>query len=223
MLTDEMRAIIDASRERGWVLEPDAKRLLSMAGLDVPRFKWAKSSKEAVTAASEIGYPVVAKIISPNVLHKSDAGGVEVGITDEKRLTEVFKRFKKMEGFEGILIEEILTGTELIIGSKVDEQFGPVILLGIGGIAVEVYMDTAIRMAPLSKADVPSMVSSLEAHSLIEGFRGSKAVNMELLTSTTMKFSELVMDLGEDVTSIDLNPVMCTSRRCTVVDARIIL
>jgi len=223
VLTDEMRAIIDASRERGWVLEPDAKRLLSMAGLDVPRFKWAKSSKEAVTAASEIGYPVVAKIISPNVLHKSDAGGVEVGITDEKRLTEVFKRFKKMEGFEGILIEEILTGTELIIGSKVDEQFGPVILLGIGGIAVEVYMDTAIRMAPLSKADVPSMVSSLEAHSLIEGFRGSKAVNMELLTSTTMKFSELVMDLGEDVTSIDLNPVMCTSRRCTVVDARIIL
>ncbi len=218
-----MRAIIDASRERGWVLEPDAKRLLSMAGLDVPRFKVAKSSKEAVTAASEIGYPVVAKIISPNVLHKSDAGGVEVGITDEKRLTEVFKRFKKMEGFEGILIEEILTGTELIIGSKVDEQFGPVILLGIGGIAVEVYMDTAIRMAPLSKADVPSMVSSLEAHSLIEGFRGSKAVNMELLTSTTMKFSELVMDLGEDVTSIDLNPVMCTSRRCTVVDARIIL
>jgi len=218
-----MRAIIDASRERGWVLEPDAKRLLSMAGLDVPRFKWAKASSEAVTSASEIGYPVVAKVVSPNVLHKSDAGGVEVGITDEKRLTEVFKRFKKMEGFEGILVEETLTGTELIIGSKVDEQFGPVILLGIGGIAVEVYKDTAIRMAPLSPADMQSMVSSLEAHSIIEGFRGSEAVNMELLTSTMMKFSELVMDLGEGIESIDLNPVMCSSRRCTVADARILL
>jgi len=218
-----MRAIIDASRERGWVLEPDAKRLLAMAGLDVPRFKWAKASREAVTSASEIGYPVVAKVVSPNVLHKSDAGGVEVGITDEKRLTEVFKRFKKMEGFEGILVEETLTGTELIIGSKVDEQFGPVILLGIGGIAVEVYKDTAIRMAPLSPADMQSMVSSLEAHSIIEGFRGSEAVNMELLTSTMMKFSELVMDLGEGIESIDLNPVMCSSRRCTVADARILL
>ena len=218
-----MRAIIDASRERGWVLEPDAKRLLSMAGLDVPRFKWAKASSEAVTSASEIGYPVVAKVVSPNVLHKSDAGGVEVEITDEKRLTEVFKRFKKMEGFEGILVEETLTGTELIIGSKVDEQFGPVILLGIGGIAVEVYKDTAIRMAPLSPADMQSMVSSLEAHSIIEGFRGSEAVNMELLTSTMMKFSELVMDLGEGIESIDLNPVMCSSRRCTVADARILL
>lgn len=223
MLTDEMRAIIDASRERGWVLEPDAKRFLSMAGLDVPRFRWAKTSKEAVKTASEIGYPLVAKVVSPNVLHKSDAGGVEVGITDEKRLTEVFKRFKKMEGFEGILIEETLTGTELIIGSKVDEQFGPVILLGIGGVAVEVYKDTAIRMAPLSPADVQSMVSSLEAHSLIEGFRGSEAVNMELLTSTMMKFSELVMDLGEGIESIDLNPVMCSSRRCTVADIRILL
>jgi len=223
VLSDEMRAIIDASRERGWVLEPDAKRLLSMAGLDVPRFKWAKASSEAVTSASEIGYPVVAKVVSPNVLHKSDAGGVEVGITDEKRLTEVFKRFKKMEGFEGILVEETLTGTELIIGSKVDEQFGPVILLGIGGIAVEVYKDTAIRMAPLSPADMQSMVSSLEAHSIIEGFRGSEAVNMELLTSTMMKFSELVMDLGEGIESIDLNPVMCSSRRCTVADARILL
>ena len=218
-----MRAIIDASRERGWVLEPDAKRLLAMAGLDVPRFKWAKASREAVTSASEIGYPVVAKVVSPNVLHKSDAGGVEVEITDEKRLTEVFKRFKKMEGFEGILVEETLTGTELIIGSKVDEQFGPVILLGIGGIAVEVYKDTAIRMAPLSPADMQSMVSSLEAHSIIEGFRGSEAVNMELLTSTMMKFSELVMDLGEGIESIDLNPVMCSSRRCTVADARILL
>lgn len=218
-----MRAIIDASRERGWVLEPDAKRLLSMAGLDVPRFKWVKASREAVTSASEIGYPLVAKVVSPNVLHKSDAGGVEVGITDEKRLTEVFKRFKKMEGFEGILIEETLTGTELIIGSKVDEQFGPVILLGIGGVAVEVYKDTAIRMAPLSPADVQPMVSSLEAHSLIEGFRGSEAVNMELLTSTMMKFSELVMDLGEGIESIDLNPVMCSSRRCTVADIRILL
>ena len=223
MLTDEMKAVIEASRERGWVLEPDAKKLMALAGFDVPESCWAKDIKEATSFAEKTGYPVVAKIVSSEVLHKSDVGGVAVGIADKKQLAEVFERFEKIGGFVGILVEETLAGTELIIGCKVDEQFGPVILLGIGGVAVEVYKDIAIRMAPLEAKDVASMIANLAARKLVEGFRGSEPVNMELLTKTVVDFSKLVMELSRDIESIDLNPVMCSSLRCAVADARIVL
>lgn len=223
MLIPEMKDIIEASRERGWVLEPDAKKIMALAGFDVPKSCWAKDIKEATSFAEKTGYPVVAKIVSSEVLHKSDVSGVAVGIVDKKQLAEVFDRFKKIGGFEGVLVEETLAGTELIIGCKVDEQFGPVILLGIGGIAVEVYKDTAIRMAPLEAKDVASMIADLTARKLIEGFRGSEPVNMKLLTKTVVDFSKLVMELSGDIESIDLNPVMCSSTRCAVADARIML
>ena len=98
-----------------------------------------------------MGYPVVAKIVSPKILHKSDRNGVVVGIQGEKELTETFERFRQLEGFAGILVEERVVGLELIIGSKTDCQFGPVILLGIGGTGVEIYHDISLRMAPLSR------------------------------------------------------------------------
>lgn len=223
MLTPEMKALIESSRERGWVLEPDAKKMMALAGFDVPESCWAKDLEEATSFAEKTGYPVVAKIVSSDVLHKSEVGGVAVGIGDKKQLAEVFGRFEKIGGFEGILVEETLAGTELIIGCKVDEQFGPVILLGIGGVAVEVYKDTAIRMAPLEAKDVASMIADLTARRLIEGFRGSEPVNKELLTKTIVDFSKLVMELADDIESIDLNPVMCSPTRCAVADARIML
>jgi succinyl-CoA synthetase beta subunit len=223
MLTPEMKSIIEASLERGWVLEPDAKQLMALAGFDVPESCWAKDIKEASAFAEKSGYPIVAKIVSPDVLHKSDVGGVAVGIGTKKQLAEVFERFSKISGFDGVLVEETLAGTELIIGCKVDEQFGPVVLLGIGGVAVEVYKDTAIRMAPLEAKDVASMISDLTARKLIEGFRGSEPVNKELLAKTVVDFSKLVMELSDDIESIDLNPVMCSSTRCAVADARIML
>lgn len=223
MLKKELKAIVKASKRWGWVLEPEAKRLLSISGIDVPKFLWAKSSEEAVQFAEKIGYPVVGKLVSPKALHKSEVGGVVVGIDSVKNLEETFHRFSSFEDFAGMLIEEMVSGTELIAGAKVDYQFGPVILLGMGGTAVEIYKDTALRMAPLKEVDVESMLKGLKAHELLKGYRGSQPVNLKELVRTLMAFSSLVMDLEGYFESIDLNPVMCSSKRCVVADARIML
>jgi acetate---CoA ligase (ADP-forming) subunit beta len=219
----EMYRIIDAARPDGWVLEPDAKRLFRLAGFDVPRFLLARTPGEAVRFAREIGYPVVAKVVSPRILHKSDVGGVAVGIADAGRLEEVFRRFQGMDGFLGVIVEEIVSGVELILGAKIDLQFGPMILLGMGGIGVEIYQDIALRMAPLSVQDVQAMIGGLKARRLLEGYRGAEKVDREKLTETILAFSSVVMDLQGGIESIDINPLLCSSRRCVVADARIIL
>jgi acyl-CoA synthetase (NDP forming) len=223
MLTQEMKGILAASKKRGWVLEPGAKRLLGLAGLAVPKFKWSTSLDELLNFAQEIGYPVVAKVVSPKVLHKTDSGGVVVGIEDEAGLKEAFEKLSSQEGFDGVLVEEMLAGVELIIGAKVDYQFGPVILMGLGGTGVEIYRDTTLRMAPLTRNDVESMIRGLKAHELLEGYRGSEPVNLEELTRMLLAFSGLVMEIEEQFESIDLNPVMCSSDGCVVADARIML
>jgi succinyl-CoA synthetase beta subunit len=223
LLNDRARQIIASSRERGWVLEPDAKQILSDAGLSVPVFRWVHTLEEAQQAAKVIGYPLVAKIVSPKALHKSDVGGVVVGVDSNERLGEVFEGFRDFEGFEGVHLEAMASGVELIAGAKTDSQFGPVILLGIGGTSVEIYQDTAIRMAPLKVTDIESMVHSLKARRLLEGYRGAAPVNMERLTQTLMAFSKLVMEMAEQIESIDLNPVMCSDTDCVVADARIML
>jgi len=223
MLTKEIKNILWASRELGWVLEPEAKRLFSIAGFDVPKFMWTKKAGEAIRFAQEIGYPVAAKVVSPRVLHKSDVGGVLVGIGSDEKLTETFGRFSRLEGFAGLLVEEMLSGVELIVGAKIDYQFGPVVLLGMGGIGVEIYRDTTLRMAPLKRKDVESMLKDLKAYPVLEGYRGSKPVNLAKLKGMVVAFSSLVMDIEGFIESIDLNPVLCSSRRCVVADARIML
>ena len=223
MLKKQISDILLSSKGPGWVLEPDAKRLLSMAGLMVPRFTWTTSLTKVISFAEEIGYPVVAKIVSSHILHKSDVGGVVVGINNDKELTKAFDHFSTLKGFSGILVEEMLTGVELIAGAKIDYQFGPVILLGIGGTGVEIYQDTTLRMAPLKEIDVTSMVKSLRACQLIEGYRGSEPVNVKELTHLLMNFSHLVMELEGFIESIDLNPIICFADKCVVADARIML
>lgn len=146
-----------------------------------------------------------------------------IGIDSDDQIKETFHRFSKLEGFVGMLVEQMVSGLELIIGAKVDYQFGPVILLGIGGTGVEIYRDTALRMAPLQERDVESMVRALKAHQLLEGFRGSEPINLQELTRMLMAFSSLVMQLEEMIESIDLNPVLCSPKRCVVADARIML
>ena len=223
MLSQDIMEILSKSREWGWVLEPDAKRLLALAGLKVPEFIWATNLKEAVGFAEKIGYPVVAKVVSPKVIHKTDSGGVVLGIDNKIALGETFHRFSGVDGFAGVLVEETVSGLEIIVGSKIDYQFGPVILLGIGGTGVEIYKDTTLRMAPIGPKDVKSMLKSLKAHKLFEGYRGAEPVSLEELTRTLTAFSSLIIDLGEEVESIDLNPVICSAKRCVVADARIML
>jgi len=219
----EMLQIVEAARADGWVLEPDAKRLFRLAGFDVPRLTVARTPEEADRFAREIGYPVVAKVVSPRILHKSDVGGVVVGIADAGRLEEVFRRFRGIEGFVGMIVEETVSGIELILGAKIDFQFGPMILLGMGGTGVEIYQDVALRMAPLSGKDVHAMIAGLKARRLLEGYRGAEKVDRDKLTETVLAFAAMVMELRERIASIDINPLLCSSRRCVVADARIIL
>jgi len=223
MLTREMRGIIQKARRNGWVLEPDAKRLLCLAGLPVPRCRVAATEAAAADAAKAIGYPLVAKVVSTAVVHKSDVKGVEVGIRNLPTLKAAYKRLAKIRGFAGMLVEEQLPGIELIAGAKIDEQFGPVALLGIGGTGVEIYQDTAVRMAPISAKDVRAMVDRLKGAALIKGHRGDPGVDIGALTDLMLKFSDLVMALKDDIDAIDLNPVMCTGHRCVIADARIML
>ena len=223
MLKTAISETLNSATESGWVLEPDAKHLLRTAGLKVPAFKVCPEVSEAVAWAGKIGYPVVAKVVSPKAMHKSELKGVVVGIGDDDALREAYKHFRRIDGFCGMLVESIAAGVEVIVGAKIDYQFGPIILLGMGGTAVEIYQDTAIRMAPLIERDVWSMVGSLKARRLLEGYRGSEAVSMEALVETMLTFSDLVLTLGERFESIDLNPVMCSAEDCIVADARIVL
>ena len=223
MLKKGIRDILSASKDAGWVLEPEAKRLFSLAGLDVPRFTWATTVEEAVRFTRKISYPIVMKVVSPRIVHKSDTNGVAVGIASDGDAAKTFDRFSRMEGFAGVLVEEMISGLELMVGAKIDYQFGPVILLGIGGTGVEIYRDVSLRMAPLRQTDVESMVKGLKAVHLLEGYRGSEPINLSELTRLLVTFSGLVMGLQEFIESIDLNPVICSPNKCVVADARIML
>lgn len=223
MLTKEMEDLLQSSQTYGWVMEPFAKKLFAIGGMNVPQFIWAHNPEEAISFTRKNGYPVVMKIVSPQVVHKSDVGGVTVGIDDDTRLTDTFNRMRTISGFSGVLVEEMVKGFEMIVGATQDEQFGPIILLGLGGTATEIYRDISLSMAPLCEVDVDKMIHGLKAAPLLDGFRGSEKVNKEKLTELVVKFSEFVMDLGETMESIDLNPVMCSADRCVIADARIML
>lgn len=219
----EIMELLKNSSPLGWVLEPDAKRIFSLSGLDVPNYTIAKNLDEALHFAHEIGYPVVAKVVSPKILHKSDVKGVVVGIEDYGELVKVYQRLSRLQGFTGMLVEELVAGLELIVGAKIDYQFGPMILLGMGGTGVEIYQDVSLRMAPLTHHDCESMADGLKASKLLKGYRGTEPIHMGRLIDTLMAFSSLVMEYHELIESIDLNPLMCTAKRCVIADARIML
>lgn len=224
MLTNEQIKILENSQERGWVLEPDAKSFLRLAGLPVPHYGMATTFAEAIDLAQKIGWPVVAKVVSPAVIHKSDVGGVAVNISDADTLRAVWDRFAVMDAFVGMLVEEMLPpGLECIVGARNDFQFGPVVLFGMGGVGVEIYQDTALRMAPLLEKGAASMVESLKASRLFDGYRGSTPVDKKALAHLLVTFSNLIMELGDRFESIDVNPVRCFASGCVVADARIML
>lgn len=219
----EALKIIKAAEAGTWLMEPQAKELLLAYGLPVTRFVWARTKDEAFAGAEKIGYPLVAKIVSPDVVHKSDVGGIVVGVRDPKHLEEAFERLAKLPGFAGVLLDELASGVEIIVGAKVDPQFGTVILVGIGGTSVEVYKDVAIRMAPVSEKTAKEAILSLRGQKLIQGHRGADPVNIDALVKMIAQFSMAARELEDRYESIDLNPVLCSSRSCLIADARIML
>lgn len=223
MLNEKVKAIIEAAKPDGWVMEPEAKRLMGLYGIEMPPYVWVRTPEDVAAAAERLKFPLAAKVVSPAVIHKSDVGGVVIGIDSLDKIKETFERFSRIQGFSGMHVEPMARGVELIVGATMDRQFGPVVLLGIGGTMVEIYKDTVVRMAPLNADDVRAMVKCLKAKALLEGYRGKPAVSIDPLTDLLVRFSEMAMDLEGEIASIDLNPVMASAEGCIVADARMIL
>ncbi len=223
MLNKDAQKMIDKSKATGWVLEPDAKMFFKSQGLDIPDGVLTASFKIADQFMKAASGPVVIKAVSKKILHKTEHQAVVLGIDSSENLETQMWRLLKLEGCDQVLVEEMVQGIEVIVGAKNDFQFGPVVVFGIGGTSVEIYNDTAIRMAPLNSGDVFSMVETLKGKELIKGYRGNFGVNLEILTHLLVNFSYLIMGLENDIDSIDLNPVICTKDRCVIADARIVL
>lgn len=223
MLTPRITQIIESARPAGWVLEPMAKEILTERNLTVPKGVLTDSVDTAARFLAGCNAPVVLKAVSPQILHKTEHQAVVTHVQDTETLSSHMTRLLSLKGCDQVLVEEMVSGIEVLVGAKNDLQFGPVVVLGLGGTSVEIYNDTAIRLAPVTPADVTSMVNALKAGPMLEGYRGNPGVNMAALTRMVVDFSRLIMDLEPFFESIDLNPVICDADRCVAADARIIL
>jgi len=215
---------------RKHLLEPEAKTVCMAYGIPVTKFKVAKTSDEAVKFAEEIGYPVVLKIVSPDVLHKFDVGGVILNIKSQKDVRKAYGQIldnvkKKVPNARivGILVQEMApSSTEVIVGATKDPQFGPAVMFGLGGIFVEVLRDVAFRIAPLSEEEAKEMITEVKGYPLLRGFRGQPPADIDALIKILVNTSKLVMEHLE-IKELDLNPIMVYEKGAKTVDARIIL
>jgi acetyl coenzyme A synthetase (ADP forming)-like protein len=212
---------------------PEAKRVADAYGIPTPGEGLAGSAKEAADLAGEIGFPVVMKIVSPEILHKTDAGGVVVGVEDAdaavKAYDEIVANAKKYDSkatITGVQVQKMLdTGPdvqEVIIGSVTDSTFGKIVAFGLGGVLVEVLKDVTFRLAPTSAAEARSMVDGIAAHEVLEGVRGAKPVDKEAVSEIIRRLSDLVDDFPQ-FAEVDLNPVLAGPDGATAVDVRILV
>jgi len=204
----------------------DAFEFLRKEGFPLLRTRLAQSVDEAVQLAKEIGFPISLKVSSPDVIHKSDLGGVKVGLRDEEQVRGAFQEiadaFRAMSAsgkFEGVLVQEMGKGTEVIIGAIHDPQFGPVIMFGLGGIFVEVVRDVSFRLIPIERKDAYEMIREIKGFPILSGARGEK-VDLEAIEVILMQVSSLVIDSSQ-IVEMDLNPVFANDQGCAICDARI--
>ncbi|MEM4274370.1 MAG: acetate--CoA ligase family protein [Candidatus Nitrosocaldaceae archaeon] len=210
------------------VTEEEAKKILQNYNIKIPEYALVKSAEEAVVEARRIGFPLVMKIVSPQILHKTDVQGVKVGITNEKEVIDVFNemynRLSKQYNVKGVLMEKMIPqGIELIVGLQYDQQFGPVIMVGLGGIFTEVFKDVSFRMLPITKEDALSMLNDLRGKKILEGFRGADAINKDMLAEALVNIGNLGVAISDYYDSVDFNPVVVYSNDYRVVDAKILL
>ena len=189
----------------------------------------AGSKKEALNFAKRTGHPLVLKISSPDILHKTDVGGVKIGIENERDLKRAFdeilfslKEKKPKAKIEGMLIQKQIFGKEVVVGMKRDLAFGPVLMFGLGGIFVEILNDVAFRVAPISKREALKMIREIKSFKILKGFRGEKPVNVEKIAEIIVKVSKLSLK-EEKIQEIDLNPIIANEKGAQVVDARVLL
>ena len=195
----------------------------------MPRYSLVSNPEEAVEKSKDLGFPLVAKIVSPQILHKTDVQGVKVGLNSPADVHETFndmyKRLSNQYNIKGILLEKMVpSGIELIIGLQNDPQFGPVIMVGLGGIYTEIFKDVAFRMLPITKQDAIEMLEDLKGKQILKGFRGAERIDVEnMLSHALVNIGNLGTDMARYYESIDFNPVIVYSNDYCIVDAKIIL
>ncbi len=210
------------------ITEESSKEILSEYGIKVPKYALVTNSDEAVQKSKEIGFPLVAKIVSPDILHKTDVGGVKVGLSSEdevkKAFDDMFNRLKEKFDVKGVLLEKMVpNGVELIVGLQNDSQFGPSIMVGLGGIYTELFKDVSFRVLPITKNEAAKMLESLRGKDILKGFRGSKPIDLDMLSQAIVNIGTLGVDMAGKYESIDFNPVVVYPDSYYVVDAKIIL
>ncbi|MBS3793375.1 MAG: acetate--CoA ligase family protein [Candidatus Thorarchaeota archaeon] len=233
------KEIFKTAREEGrtFVLEHEAKKIMQEYDIPIPEFGTAATAEEAVKESKKIGYPVVLKILSKDVLHKSDAGGVKVNLNSDDEVKEAFeeimenaKAYGKEQGHEvdlsrGVFISDFAEeGTEVIVGVTEDPQFGHALMFGLGGIFVEVLRDVTFRLIPLREVDAREMVKEIKASKILEGVRGEPPRDVDVLVDIIMAVSKMVEE-NPEISELDCNPtfVYAEGKGAKVVDARILI
>ncbi len=227
-----VREILDRARAGGRdaLTAPEGKLVCDAYGIAVPREAVAASPNQAVGIASDMGFPVVLKIVSPDILHKTEAGGVLVGLKDADAVSRGYqtiidnaRRYKADAKVEGVQIQQMLQGgQEVIVGAVTDGSFGKLVAFGLGGVLVEVLKDITFRLAPATRDDALSMLDGIQAADMLKGVRGSEPVDREALASLIVRVSQLVSDFPE-IAELDLNPVFATAKGAIAADVRIVL
>jgi acetyltransferase len=231
--TPRVHAIFQKVRadKRTLLTETEAKDVLAAYGLPVSRTVSCATVDDAVRAAGEIGYPVVLKLLSTTITHKSDVGGVQLNLADEAAARSAYRRIQenlaqrgKSEAFGGVTVQPMIAtrGFELIVGSSVDRQFGPVILFGAGGVLVEVMQDRELALPPLNRTLARRLMEHTRIYPALKGVRGQATVNLEALETLLVNFSQLLTDFSE-IQEVDMNPLLASAERIVALDARIVL
>lgn len=211
------------------ITEELAKQVLTEYGVRVPKYALVTDAEEAEIEAGKVGFPLVAKIVSPEILHKTDVKGVKVGLQNQEDVKNAFNdmygRLSKQYNVKGVLLEKMAAagGVELIVGLQNDPQFGPVIMAGIGGIYTEVFKDVSFRVLPITKEDAISMIDDLKGNKILKGFRGMPSVNMNMLAEALVNIGRFGTEMAPYYESIDFNPIIFYENEYVVVDAKILL
>jgi acyl-CoA synthetase (NDP forming) len=210
--------------------EYESKKILHGYGIPVTMAEIARNADEAGALASKVGFPVVLKIHSPDITHKSDVGGVKVNLKNASDVKNAFneivanvKKHKPDAKINGVLVQNMApSGREIIVGVTKDRQFGPLVMFGLGGIFVEVLKDVSFRLPPINKKEALTMMGEIKGYPILKGVRGNEPADLDAVADVIAKTSKMVMDLPE-ISELDMNPIFVYSKGLMVVDARIVM
>ncbi|MCW4004622.1 MAG: acetate--CoA ligase family protein [Candidatus Bathyarchaeota archaeon] len=229
---NQTKKIINKAKSEGrkTLLETEAKTICTEYGIPVTKFSLVSSEQEAAAQAEQIGFPVVLKIVSPDIVHKTEAGGVLVNLKNKSEVASGYakiianaKNYKADAKVAGVLVQEMAPqSTEVIVGAIKDPQFGQTVMFGLGGIFVELLKDVSFRVAPLTDEDAKEMITRLKAYPLLCGYRNTPPADIDALTKILCNTSRLVLE-NPEIKELDLNPIMAYEKGAKTVDARIIL